>query len=135
MKRLIWVLFLMAFFYMPYQPATACVRVCPPLDNFPKKLELQCENAGAVFLGEVTQIRQIDSLSFSAGLGPRIIVTFKVQSYWKGEVGTEIDMHTFDAGGIACDGLTFLLGKTYLVVAEKKGCGNLAKWGADCWSA
>jgi hypothetical protein len=73
--------------------------------------------AEAVFMGKVASIKYLDDRSGWIR-EPRVVVTFNVFAYWKGDVGRKIILHTYQEYS-SCNGFNFEQGKEYIVYATK----------------
>jgi hypothetical protein len=70
-----------------------------------------------IFVGDVTKIEYVDGMNIKNG-EPRIIVTFSVSGYFKGNQGETVVLHTYH-NTRSCAGFVFEKNKKYVVFARK----------------
>lgn len=87
------------------------------------------EKADVVFAGMVTNVKYVDTKGDKIFGEQRIIVTIKVDGYWKGKIGRIAILHTV-YNRVSCDGFPFRKGRKNLVYATKRSArGWLEAWG------
>jgi hypothetical protein len=89
----------------------------------PTPLKLRVLWPDIIFVGEVTKIEYVDGMNIKNG-EPRIIVTFSVSDYFKGDQGETVVLHTY-RNRISCAGFVFEKNKKYVVFARK---GSAKDW-------
>lgn len=80
--------------------------------------------ADVVFSGTVLRIEYVETDGDWLFDDPRIVVTFRVSAYWKGEVGQTITLHTV-SNRMSCRGYSFNQGENFIVYAKK---GKAKQW-------
>ena len=75
--------------------------------------------ADVVFSGEATKVQYVDDVGVGMFGERRIIVTFQVSTFWKGDVGETITLHTV-YNRISCGGYFFKQGEKFIVYAKKE---------------
>jgi hypothetical protein len=74
--------------------------------------------ADVVFTGEATKVQYVDAQGDKMFGERRIIVTFTVSGYWKGNVQKTITLHTV-YNRVSCGGYFFKEGEKFIVYAKE----------------
>jgi hypothetical protein len=93
-------------------------------EGTPERFELQW----SLLKAKEGELIPVESQFEKPGEGPRMLVTFRVQKSYKGDLGTEIQINT-GLGGGDC-GVVYSPGLTYLVFAGRSIAGGL--WVSIC---
>lgn len=93
------------------QQANACSCLEP-------KVKETLKWADVVFTGEAVKVQYVDAVGDKMFGERRIIVTFQVSNYWKGNVGATITLHTV-YNQVSCGGYFFKEGEKFIVYAKK----------------
>lgn len=89
----------------------------------PTSLKLRVLWPDIIFVGEVTKIEYVDGMNIKNG-EPRIIVTFSVSDYFKGDQRETVVLHTY-RNRMSRAGFVFEKNKKYVVFARK---GSAKDW-------
>ncbi len=105
---------LFTFFQTPNAFACSCT---------PPSVEGVLSSSDAVFSGKVNKIKYLDDPQ-QVSPEPRIIVTFDVSQWWKGQNEKQAVLHTV-YNTSTCNGYRFKENEEYLVYASKQEDGTL----------